>query len=367
MYLEEHWSAGVVYAVLGELRAERKAMEWSGDAYASRTVLRGRGSASIDKFCDEILREYPNAVHLVAGLSSVAGRALARIVGSSPPERVAVFSERPAVFGPLPRRVAKRLVQPVKYRRLVWRFRRHVGLLLPLGQVGIERFVRYGWPREKTASFMYCPPLQRGPIPINELEQAVRFIYVGRLTRYTKGTDILMKAINLLHGNWRLTIVGGHGDLVDVVKEWSTTRANVDFVGAASPSRVAELMAEHDVCVVPSRVDGWNVVVNEAIYAGRGAIVTNEAGSDELIDASGAGIVVGAGSARRLAAAMQLVIDDPSLARTWSSRAIDFAPSISPSTVGRYLFDLLQALVVRSPATRSDAPWLRASRQRSGG
>jgi len=358
MYLEDHWSAGVVYAVLSELRAERKAMGWGTDADMGKTVLRARGSSSVEQFCDEILHAYPGAVHLVAGLSNVTGRALSRIVRVSPPERVAVFSERPAVYGPLSRRVAKRLVQPVKYRWLVRRFRRQVGLLLPLGLAGIERFLRYGWPKEKAAPFMYCPPVQRQPIPIGHPKGTTRFLYVGRLTRYTKGTDILLKAVDLLHGNWRLTIVGAHGDLVDEVKKWSALRANVDLAGAVSPSKVSELMGEYDVCIVPSRVDGWNVVVNEAIYAGRGVIVTNAAGSDELIAESGAGFVVEAGSARRLAAAMQQVIDDPSLPRTWNERAVNYAPLISPSSVGEYLFDLLQAAATQTPAPWRTAPWL---------
>lgn len=359
MYLEEHWSAGVVYAVLGELRAERKLMGWGKDVEMNQTVFRARGSASVEHFCDEIQREYPDAFHLVAGLSSVAGRALSRLVRSSPPERVAVVSERPGVHGPLPLRIAKRLGQPFKYRWLVRRFRNQVGILLPLGSAGIERFLKYGWPIQKAAPFMYCPPAQWQPTTTGSREGAVRFLYVGRLSRYAKGTDILLKAANLLHGNWRLTIVGGHGDLVDEVEEWSASRANVDFAGAASPNEVSRLIGQNDVCIVPSRVDGWNVVVNEAIYAGRGIIVTNAVGSDELISESGAGFVVEAGSARTLAAAMQRVVDDPSLAKTWSERALDYAPLISPDTVGRYLLEVLQAVASQKPGPIRGAPWLR--------
>lgn len=359
MYLEEHWSAGVVYAVLGELRAERKSMGWGEDAEMNQTVFRARGSASVEQFCDDIQHEFPDAFHLVAGLSSVAGKALARIVRASPPERVAVFSERPGVHGPLPARVAKRLGQPIKYRWLVRRYRNQVGLLLPLGSAGIERFLKYGWPGQKVAPFMYCPQARQQSTTIDRIVGEARFIYVGRLSRFAKGTDILLKATDLLHGQWHLTIVGGHGDLVDEVEEWSASRANVDFAGAASPSKVSQLIGQNDVCIVPSRVDGWNVVVNEAIAAGRGTIVTNAVGSDELISASGAGVVVEAGSARRLAAAMQKVVDDPSLAKRWSKRAVDYAPLISPDAVGRYLLDLLEDVASQTPGPSRGAPWLR--------
>ncbi len=363
-YLEDHWPDGVVYAVLGELRDERRAMGWEGSSDGSHVTIRARGSESVGEFCRDILADCPAAFHLVAGMSNVTGRALSRIARSTPPERVAIFSERPGIFGPLPQRVAKRLIHPLKYRLLVRRFRHRVGLILPLGQAGIERFVRYGWPRDKTAAFMYCPPMQCPPLALGQHSPPTRFLYVGRLSRYAKGTDLLIRASSFLRGSWRLTVVGGHGDLVGEVEDWSKGTSNVEFVGAVTPKNVSKLIAEHDVLVVPSRVDGWNVVVNEALYGGRGVIVTDAVGSDELIAESGAGIVIRAQSARRLAAAMQRVIDDPSLVMTWNERAVEYAPRISPDTVGRYLFEMLQAVPMQTPGPRPAPPWLRVRDKR---
>lgn len=359
-YLEDHWPGGVVYAVLGELRSERAAMGWGDEVGRGRAALRARGPSSVEQFCNEMLREYPDALHLVGGLSSVTGRALSYIVRSTPPERVAVFSERPGAYGPLIKRLSARLVVPIKYSWLVRRHRRHVGLLLPLGEAGVEAFTRYGWPSRRLAPFMYCPPMHgKAPIPLRHDRASVRLLYVGRLSRFTKGTDVLLKAAERLRGRWSLTLVGSHGDLVETVRAWATTKDNVEVVGALTPAQVNEAMANHDICIVPSRFDGWNVVVNEALYAGRGVIVTDEAVSHELIRASRAGTVVKARSARRLATAMQSVIDDPSLARLWSGRALDYVPLIAPATVGQYLSEQLRALVTRSPTSDQGAPWLR--------
>lgn len=359
-YLEDHWPGGVVYAVLGELRDERRAMGWEISADGSQVTAHVRGSDSIEQFCSHILADNPTAFHLVAGLSNITGRALSRIVRSTPPCRVAVFSERPGAYGPLIKRLAARLVVPIKYRWLVRRYRRHVGLLLPLGEAGVETFARYGWPVENLAPFMYCPTRRGGaPKPIQGHGGPLRFIYVGRLSRFTKGTDILLEAADRLNGRWSLEIVGGHGDMVETVRSWAAQRPNVRPAGGATPDEVRGILDRQDVCVVPSRFDGWNVVVNEALYAGRGVIVSDEAVSHELIEASGAGIVVGARSARRLAAAMQWVIDDPSLVLTWSERAVEYAPQISPDTVGRYLFEMLQAVLMQTPGPRPAPPWLR--------
>lgn len=359
-YLEDHWPDGVVYAVLGELRDERRAMGWGRSSDGSQVMVRTRGPGSVEQFCSEILADFPIAFHLVAGLSNVTGRALSEIIRSTPPERLVVFSERPGAYGPLMKRLAARLVVPIKYRWLVQRYRRHVGLLLPLGEAGVETFARYGWPVANMAPFMYCPTLRGGePTPLPDHGTPLRFIYVGRLSRFTKGTDILLEAADRLHGRWSLDLVGGHGDMVESVRSWAVGKRNVRVAGGATPDEVRASLDRQDVCVVPSRFDGWNVVVNEALYAGRGVIVSDEAVSHELIEVSGAGIVVGARSARHLADAMQRVIDDPSLVMTWNKRAVEYAPLISPDSVGRYLFEMLQAVLVQTPGPRPAPPWLR--------
>lgn len=359
LYLEQHWCSSVVYAVLGDLRSERVEMGWGTDRGDTEKRTRVRGAKAVDSFCSEILREYPRAVHLIAGLSSTTGRALAVITRVTPPERVAVFSERPGAYGPLKRRLLARVFVPMKYAWLTQRYRRRVGRLLPLGGAGVSCFVRYGWPAEKASRFMYCPQMPTEmPKGIDTPGQVIKFLYVGRLSRYTKGTDILMKAAERLSGEWKLTIVGGHGDLVDEVNHWAASKANVTVLSHATRHDVWKAMRNHDVCVVPSRFDGWNVVVNEALYAGKGVIVTDEAVSDELVEASSAGIVVKAKSPRLLAAAMQKVIDTPDLAASWSSRAAEYRTLIAPENVGRYLMDILMSLPLGPQSPPVPAPWV---------
>lgn len=358
-YVEKHWPGGVVYAVLGALREERAAMGW-GPANPRTGQTRVRGDVPVSTFCGVLLNEFPDALHLVAGMSSVTGNALSHIVEVVPPERIAVFSERPGAHGPLPRRLAKSVIQPIKYRRLVLRYRRKVGLLLPLGLAGVERFRRYGWPTSRMAPFMYCPTRRDSATAVVDPgEGPVRFLYVGRLSRYAKGTDILVRALEGVRGEWRLTVVGGHGDWVGPVRTWAESRANVEVMGPTAPHGVWEALAQHHVCVVPSRVDGWNVVVNESLYAHRGLITTDSVASDELVRVSGAGRVVPAGSVSALTSAMQSVVDDRSLVITWAKAAECYADRIAPHRVGAYLMDLMFWLGSQSESSIPAAPWLK--------
>lgn len=367
-YLESHWPTGVRYAVLGSLRQERVAMGWNTPADDDAHHVWFRGERVIAEFADEVIRATPNAMHLVAGLSSSTGRALERVVRVVPPERVAVFSERPGAYGPLLKRTAGRFFVPLKYWWLVRRYRRRVGLLLPLGKRGVLSFARYGWPQRAMAPFMYAPVARGRPArPPHGGGRPVRFLYVGRLSRYTKGTDILMDATRRLRGDWHLTLVGGHGDLVPAVNEWARRQERVDAPGSASPEEVWSAIVQHDVVVVPSRFDGWNVVVNEALSAGRGVIATDEAVSHELVEASGAGEVVAGRSARALARAMQRVIDRPQVVETWSERAARYAGSIAPERAGEYLLRLLSYSYAGEGVPSDVSPWLQAGAHNGGG
>lgn len=359
-YLERNWTGGVVYAFLGELREERVKMGWVDAWRTADFRVRSRGSEKLADFVEGVISEFPTAMHLVGGLSGQAGEALRRLALEISPEKLSVVTERPGAYGPLRRRLPGRVGIPIKYWWLTREFRSKVGLLLPLGRVGRTSFLRLGWHPEQTYSLMYCPmPPGVSPEPVTRGNSShIRFLYVGRLSRYTKGTDIMMKAVDRLRGDWSLSIVGGHGDLIRDVESWASEDDRISFLGAADPEGVKQAILNHDVCVVPSRFDGWNVVVNEAISLGRGVIVTDQAVSHELVETSGSGLVVPARSPRRLAKAMQLVVDTPSLADDWSRAAVEYAPLISPEVVGAYLMFLLQASRASSTESRVIAPWL---------
>ena len=361
-YLEDSWGGEVIYAILSDLRPERKAMGWA-EAWQRPNVRRSEG-VGLKQFVEDVLGEFDNAIHLVAGMSSVTGKALSVITKRVPPRRVAVYSERPGSYGPLHRRVVKKALLPIKYSILARKYRDKVGLLLPLGMSGLVAFKRFGWHLEGDASFMYCPIVPESQVAPTATPRSfgtsVKFLYVGRMSKYAKGTDILVKAVDRLRGDWSLTLVGGHGDFVDEIRSWTMNRKNVAMTGAASPEEVRRLILDHDVCVVPSRVDGWNVVVNEALSMGRGVIVTDNVGSDELVKHSGAGLVVRRGSVRDLAAAMQFVIDEPSVSAIWASKAKKYAKFISPESVGQYLGQLLTSMSQGQDDTAEypPPPWL---------
>ena len=124
-----------------------------------------------------------------------------------------------------------------------------------------------------------------------------------------------------------------------------------------------ELPAEFaaaDAFVLPSRHDGWGVVVNQALAAGLPVIATEAVGAAELLSAPGTGAVIPAGSADALTAAL----------RRYAGGLSESAPADPPAcrragvSVGAdagagHWADLFEAVFDRANAASPVSPGLR--------
>lgn len=108
------------------------------------------------------------------------------------------------------------------------------------------------------------------------------FLFSGQMID-RKGVDILIAAFNAVAPNnpkFRLRLLGSGPErdryraqiLPDVADR-------VTFVGHKEPSALPDEFANADVFCLPSRHDGWGVVVNEALGAGLPIIVSDSVGA----------------------------------------------------------------------------------------
>jgi glycosyltransferase involved in cell wall biosynthesis len=140
-------------------------------------------------------------------------------------------------------------------------------------------------------------------------------LYVGRLEDY-KGIDVLLAAFSRFaekEKDARL-VIAGDGSLRGQIE---TIAANPDrgvvYLGRLSGDDVLRAYLAADLVVLPSLFEPWGLVVNEAMACGLPVIASNRVGcADDLIRHGETGLVVGAGSATELAAAIgQLAQDEP--------------------------------------------------------
>jgi len=112
-------------------------------------------------------------------------------------------------------------------------------------------------------------------------------VFVGQLIP-RKGLDLLLDAFAPLFvqkQGVRLTVVGD-GPLSLELKARAAGLGlgeAVSFEGTIPAGEVRARVASHDVLVLPSRWDGWGMVVNEAFSVGVPVIVSDRCGASDLI------------------------------------------------------------------------------------
>jgi glycosyltransferase involved in cell wall biosynthesis len=162
----------------------------------------------------------------------------------------------------------------------------------------------------------------------------VRFLYCGQLIP-RKGVDLLMRAfceVAEQHHNVTLTLVGDgplQSELAAAVPE--PLRPQVRFTGFQPVDALPKFFADADVFVIPSRHDGWGVVVNQAVAAGLPVIASDAVGAAADLVAEGKnGYIVPAGETAPLAAAMRLIVSQPDQIDAFSEQSRRRASECTP-------------------------------------
>jgi glycosyltransferase involved in cell wall biosynthesis len=161
------------------------------------------------------------------------------------------------------------------------------------------------------------------------LRPVPRVVCVGRLNAW-KGQDVVIEACGVLHDRGRSVeciLVGSafatdihvESGLRDLVEALGLTDA-IRFLGQRSD--VAELVADADIAVVPSKVpEPFGKTVIEAMALGRPVIASAGGGPSEVIRDGVDGLLVPPGDPVALADAIVRLLDDPDGARRIGERA----------------------------------------------
>jgi glycosyltransferase involved in cell wall biosynthesis len=171
-----------------------------------------------------------------------------------------------------------------------------------------------------------------------------RILHVGKYEPI-KAHDILLKAYRLLLDRGLdgvLTLIGATGPALDRTRQSAlafgdSVRVCVDVEHA----RIPEYMADCDLFVLPSRAEGFPIVLVEAGAAGLPVVATNVGGIPELITHRKTGILVAPDDPLALADAMAEVLEGSPLA---SSLALALHAKAQTFTWARAAEDLIASL-----------------------
>ena len=177
-----------------------------------------------------------------------------------------------------------------------------------IGKFAVDEYRREFGARRPYFNLPYFSDLKRFA-GAERREQAERtFLFSGALI-HRKGVDLLAAAfveIAREFSNVRLKVIGD-GELREAVEQMlSKVRERVEFVGFRDWDQLPEAYANADVLCVPSRYDGWGLVVPEGLASGLPVIATDRMGAAlEFVETGRNGWLIPAGDQRALVAAMR--------------------------------------------------------------
>jgi len=162
--------------------------------------------------------------------------------------------------------------------------------------------------------------------------------YAGHLYAW-KGVDVLLEAIARLP-RARGLIVGGHSAEPDLARTKSVAERlgigdRVTFTGLVEPARVAQLLAQADVLVLPNPASAIStrytspLKLFEYMAAGRPIVSSDLPSIREILRDGANALLVPPGDPSALAAAVDRVLTDPELAARLARAALDDVPNYS--------------------------------------
>ncbi|GAC1460304.1 MAG: hypothetical protein PVS2B3_11300 [Steroidobacteraceae bacterium] len=230
---------------------------------------------------------------------------------------------------------------------------RHSLGALAIGELARREFIRWGIPAAKirflpyaVAGFGAIAPANDAPTPPGG---GVRFLFLGSLYP-TKGIDLLLTAFREVLGRSpgaRLELAGhdrSGGEYARQAAQLGIAHA-LRFTGAVAATRVGAVLQRCDVLILPSRHDGWGVVLNEAASVGKAIIASDACGAAyHLLAPQVNGWRFPSGDAASLARAMSAYCDDPQLAARHGAQSLRIFADFTPERNAQRLEEALGSL-----------------------
>lgn len=142
----------------------------------------------------------------------------------------------------------------------------------------------------------------------------VTILFCGQMIA-RKGVDLLLSAfIRILNDGFtaKLLLVGREAELPEMMKDLPEDISHhIEYAGFQSPEMLPDFFQQSDIFVLPSRYDGWGVVVNQALGAGLPIICSDAVGSaSDLVIPHDNGLIFPAGDEDKLYEALHHYISD---------------------------------------------------------
>lgn len=199
----------------------------------------------------------------------------------------------------------------------------------------------------------------------------LRVLFLGRIEDASKGVLWLPRILKYCAADVTLTIAGDGPDMGRLRRALAGFERRVEFLGAVSPDRVPEILAEHDALIMPSRFEGFGYVLIEAMTLGCVPVASHIGGvTDTIIKDRSDGLLFPVGDCRAAARCLDALSAYPAWREAMSAAAMDKARGYyGIDRLGddyARLIETLRADPPRLPAPLSFSNWQLPSGLRAG-
>lgn len=347
--LAEQNADGVRLVFARDVSKHRLDMGWQRPDYGKGEVVVLNGNSA-----QNLARE-SRGLNIFGGISDPVLRVAYRSLPRQDTVRRVILAEAGNPIG------IKGFLRSFYHRFEVMRHWRKADFLLGFGEQGAEYYKRCGFDADRVFPFMY--QVESTPVIVDEeVGTPVRLIYVGGFSK-RKGVDILLDAMAMVSSlPWKLTIVGGGTNVEEEMLKRRSRDLGIDsrvtWVGVLASDRILQTMADHDICLVPSRFDGWGMATNEAIEAGIAVVSMPRIGSRDLVLATHAGRVATETSASAFAKTLRSFLEKPNEIHAAKAAARSSRPEFRGENVADYLLSILNSVINENKGTPIP-PWQR--------
>jgi|SaaInlStandDraft_4_1057021.scaffolds.fasta_scaffold00875_15 glycosyltransferase involved in cell wall biosynthesis len=313
------------------------------------------------------LREHQDAVHLFGSPFEQKKLIIVLLLAVALGHRVYLISEpySPISVGYQNDRLRfinwfKAKLRPLLYSLYGVLLRHRINGVFAISCLAVEQYQRIGIIRRKIFPFGYFIPYHEPANTVNSsthitMKTDLKLVFIGNLID-RKGLDILVNAVRELNNNGLSFSLDIYGP--GVSGQYSFDKSSMRYCGLIPFGDSQLVISEYDLLVLPSRYDGWGVVVNEALMAGVPVICSDHVGASAVIEKWQCGTIFESENVSDLASKLESLLNYPDQFNNMRLAARKASSSLEPKIAGQYMNDIInQKSVPIGTNKQIDCPW----------
>jgi len=252
----------------------------------------------------------------------------------------------------------KALLRPILYHFYGMMLSRRIAGVFAISPLAASQYRGIGITKKKIFPFGYFVPrserLCSETLATDSKKPGLRLIFIGTLIE-RKGLDVLIEAVRNLNRKEVVVALDVYGS--GNSSQFDFDQSTVKYCGLLPFGGAQAVIANYDALVLPSRYDGWGVVVNEALMAGVPVICSNRVGAGAVVEKWQCGAIFASEDVPDLTRKLTEFVSAPESLAKMRLAARNAGTALEPEVAGCYMFDVLRDDSLDTKQPKSSCPW----------